>query len=448
MEMRQNLAEVFDFWGFCLYNKNIFKKGEKRMAFYFDYYTKNCGFWGNTTPVTLAEKYGTPLYVYNEKILRERCRELKNLVTYPNFAVNYSAKANSNLRFLQIVREEGLVVDAMSLGEIAVEEAAGFDHQHIFFISNNVSQEEMAAVAAKGILVSVDSLAQLEMFGQLCPGGRVCVRLNTGVGAGHHAKVVTGGHETKFAIDPTLYGEMREILKKYDLKLVGINQHIGSLFMDTAPYLEGVKALLDVCAQFPDLELIDFGGGFGIPYHKMDGEARLDLKALGAEMDKLFYAFAEKYGRKVQFKVEPGRYISAECCVLLGKVHAMKTVYENKYAGTDLGFNVLIRPAMYDSYHDVEIYREHGEDTGRKEVVSIVGNICESGDILAKKRELPEILQDDIIGVLDAGAYGYAMSSNYNNRLRPAEVLIQEDGSDKLIRRRDTLEDLLRGFDV
>lgn len=172
----------------------------------------------------------------------------------------------------------------------------------------------------------------------------------------------------------------------------------------------------------------------------------MDLKALGTEMDRIFTQFAEEYGRQVQFKIEPGRYISAECCVLLGKAHAVKTVYGNKYIGTDLGFNVLVRPVMYDSYHDIEIYREEGEDTGRKEVASIVGNICETGDVIARERLLPEIRQGDLIGVLDAGAYGYAMSSNYNNRLRPAEVLIQENGEIRLIRLRETTEDLLRSF--
>lgn len=416
------------------------------MSFQFDYYTGPNQFWGGTSPAALTRSFGSPLYVYNEGILRKRCREMKALVQYPNFAVNYSAKANSNLSLLKIVREEGLVVDAMSLGEIAVEEAAGFDHSHIFFISNNVSCEEMQAVIDKGILISVDSLSQLETFGRLCPGGRICVRLNMGVGAGHSDKVITGGQHTKFAIDPTLFPQMRALLKKYDLKLVGINQHIGSLFMDPKPYLEGIHALLEACREFPDLEMIDFGGGFGIPYHKQNQEPRLDLKALGAEMDRIFTQFAEEYGRQVQFKIEPGRYISAECCVLLGKAHAVKTVYGNKYIGTDLGFNVLVRPVMYDSYHDIEIYREEGGDTGRKEVVSIVGNICETGDVIARERLLPEICQGDLIGVLDAGAYGYAMSSNYNNRLRPAEVLIQENGEIRLIRRRETTEDLLRSF--
>lgn len=416
------------------------------MSFQFDYYTGPNRFWNGSNPSELVRRFGSPLYVYNESILRRRCREMKQLVKYPNFAVNYSAKANSNLSLLKIIREEGLVVDAMSLGEIAVEKAAGFDHDHIFFISNNVSREEMQAVIDQQILISVDSLAQLEMFGQLSPGGKICVRLNLGVGAGHSAKVVTGGKQTKFAIDPTLFTQMRELLERYQLKLVGVNQHIGSLFMDPEPYLEGMRALLNVCREFPDLEIIDFGGGFGIPYHKQAGEERLDLQALGTQMDRMFSRFAQEYGRQVQMKIEPGRYISAECCVLLGKAHALKTVYGSKYAGTDLGFNVLVRPVMYDSYHDIEIYRPNGEDTGRREVVSIVGNICETGDVIARERLLPEICQDDVIGVLDAGAYGYAMSSNYNNRLRPAEVLIQEDGQVRLIRRRETTGDLLRSF--
>ena len=418
------------------------------MPYRYDLVTGKNGFWENTDPAALAAQYGTPLYVYNERILRERCREMRELVSYPNFHVNYSAKANTNLTILRIAREEGLYVDAMSLGEITVEEAAGFDAKHIFFISNNVSREEMAQVIHKRIYVGVDSVSQLEMFGQLCPGGKVCVRLNTGVGAGHSAAVVTGGHETKFGIDPDQYDDMKRTADKYGLHLTGINQHIGSQFMTSDDFLEGTRRLLEVCMQYPELETIDLGGGLGIPYHKADGEGRLDLAALGKALDKMFRDFAAAYGREVEFKLEPGRYVVAECCVLLGRVHDTKTVYENRFAGTDLGFNVLVRPVMYGSWHDVEIYRADGDDTGIRQVVSVVGNICESGDYLVTKRELPEILEGDLIGVMDAGAYGYSMSSNYNCRLRPAEVLITTNGEVKLIRRRDRLEDLLAGFET
>lgn len=414
----------------------------------FDPITRPASFYGLTTPYELTRRYGLPLYVYNERILRERCRELKSFVTYPNFSVNYSVKANSNLPLLRIIREEGLVVDAMSLGEIVVEKAAGFTSDQIFYVSNNISAADMQAVIDQGILISADSLTQLELFGCLCPGGRVCARINTGIGDGHDTKVITGGRATKFAIDLDKLDDIREIVRKYGLKLVGLNQHIGSHFLSPDRYLEGSAKLLEIAKTFPGLELIDFGGGFGIPYHKFDGEARLDLQALGRELDRMMFQFAEDYGKEVLFRVEPGRYVVAESGVLLGGVHAVKTVFEDKYAGTDLGFTVLIRPTLYNAYHDLEIYRENGEDTGKKEVVHVAGNICESGDLIAKERLLPEILEGDLIGVLDAGAYGYSMASNYNLRLRPAEVLIDLDGHDRLIRSADDYADLLRGFPI
>ncbi|MBR6401535.1 MAG: diaminopimelate decarboxylase [Firmicutes bacterium] len=404
--------------------------------------TDSVNFFQGNDPKKLAEEYGTPLYVYNERILRERCREIKNLVTYPNFSVNYSTKANNNLAFLQIVREEGLNVDAMSPGEAHVEFMAGFKPEQLFFISNNVSKEEMQYAIDHNITLSVDSLSQLEQYGQLNPGGKVAARFNGGVGAGHHEKVVTAGKKTKFAINPEYIPEFKQILKKYDLKLVGINQHIGSLFMDGDKYIEGVKAILNIAKQFDDLEFVDLGGGFGIPYEKLNDQPRLDLKDLGEKLSKILFDFAEEYGKQLTFKVEPGRYISAECSVLLGTVHAVKQNNVHKFAGTDLGFNVLIRPAMYDSHHDIEVYN----DSTETEEITVVGNICESGDIIAHDRVLPKVTEGDIIGVLDAGAYGFSMASNYNNRLRPAEILIRENGEVVLTRKRDTFEDLTRNL--
>lgn len=404
-------------------------------------------FFGDTNPVDLIKEYGSPLYVYNENILRERCRELKNLLTYPHFSVNYSVKANGNLSLLEIAREEGLNADAMSPGEIYVELKAGFKPEQILYISNNVGKEEMQFAIDHGVLTSVDSLSQIEMYGELNPGGRVCIRFNPGVGAGHHEKVVTGGKKTKFGVDPNFVPQVKEVLAKHNLQLVGINQHIGSLFMEGDKYVEGVQSVLNIAEKFDNLEFVDMGGGFGIPYHKQDGQKRLDLRDLATRLDKVLFDWTEKYGKQITFKIEPGRYIAAECGSLLGTAHAIKENYGMKYVGTDLGFNVLKRPVMYDSHHDVEIYRESNVPSTHTEVVNIVGNICESGDIIAKERELPEIFQGDIINVLDAGAYGYCMASNYNNRLRPAEVLITADGHAKLVRRRDTFEDLVRNFE-
>jgi diaminopimelate decarboxylase len=296
------------------------------------------------------------------------------------------------------------------------------------------------------ILVSVDSVSQLELYGKLNPGGAVLVRFNPGIGAGHHEKVVTGGKKSKFAVEPKYIPEVKTLLKQYRLCLVGVNQHIGSLFLEGVPYIEAANSLLRIASNFEKLEFIDFGGGFGIPYHKQDGQKRLDLAELGRLLDETIRAWVKAYGKEVTFLIEPGRYIPAECSVLLGSVYAVKTNYDIKYVGTDLGFNVLVRPVMYNSHHDIEIYRKDDRPSTQTEEVTIVGNICESGDMIAKNRRLPEIFEDDVLGVLDAGAYGFSMSSNYNNRLRPAEVLIKANGEDVLIRKRDSFGDLVRNF--
>lgn len=406
--------------------------------------TDQMNFYEGNDPIKLAEEFGTPLYVYNERILRERCRELKNFVQYPKFEIDYSAKANSSLALLQIVKSEGLKVDAVSLGEIYAERMAGFEPEDILFICNNISGAEMRYAIEEGVLISIDSISQLQQFGELAPGSKVAVRFNPGIGAGHSDKVVTGGKHTKFGVNPEEVSEVKELLHKYQLNLVGINQHIGSLYMEGTSLLQSMDQLFEIAKQFEGLEFVDFGGGLGIPYHKEDGEAPLNLDTLGRAIEERVKGYAKEYGTDLTFRIEPGRFVAAECGVLLGTVHAVKSNQGKQYAGCDIGFNVLARPVMYDSYHGIEVYRKDDRSSEQRTAVNIVGNICESGDILAKERMLPEVLKGDVLGVLDAGAYGHVMSSNYNHRLRPAEVLIREDGSLKLIRERDTLEDLVK----
>ncbi|MBO4458707.1 MAG: diaminopimelate decarboxylase [Butyrivibrio sp.] len=392
----------------------------------------------------LIKKYGSPLYVYDEKILRKSCKEMHDLLPGKNLRVNYSAKANSNIELLKIVRDEDIDVDAMSPGEIYLQKLAGYSSDKIFYIGNNVSKEEMQYAIDENVLVSVDSLSQLESFGQINPGGNVAVRFNPGIGTGHHAKVVTAGKKTKFGVQKDFVPQVKELLKKYDLNLVGIDQHIGSLFLESDSYIKGVESLLEIAAQFPGLKFIDMGGGFGVPYH--EGEGRLDLKELSDKLDKVLDKFLADYDNKdVLFKIEPGRYIPAECGVLLGEVYSVKDNYGTTYVGTDLGFNVLMRPVLYDSYHAVTIVKANAGEDG-EEVATIVGNICESGDIIASDRQMKKVSVGDVVAVGNAGAYGFAMSSNYNCRLKPAEVLIDKDGCDRLIRRRDTFEDLIRNF--
>lgn len=411
-------------------------------------YTKNTHFWGKTNPQELAETFGTPLYVYSERILRDRMRDMAHLISYPGFTANYSIKTNSNMTILQMALEEGLNADAMSPGEIFVLQKAGFPKEHIFYVSNNVSVEELQYAIDQGVVISLDSLSQLELFGKINRGGKCAVRLNPGIGAGHHEKVITAGKKTKFAISEVEIPEIMRIAEKYELVIIGINQHIGSLFMDTSPFLLAVEHFLALALQFKDLEFVDFGGGFGIPYHKLEGEQSFDLKSFSDALEVIVEDWSVRYGRRVVFKSEPGRYIAAEAGVLLGTVHSIKVNCGVKYIGTDIGMNVLVRPSMYNSWHDIEVFRNAKwiDDLLGTQNVTVVGNICESGDILAKGRELPPVHEGDILCVLDAGAYGYSMCSNYNNRLRPAEVLIDLDGEPRLIRRRDTLEDLLTGF--
>ena len=408
-------------------------------------YTDRVNFFGGENPLELAARFGTPLYVYNEHILRRRCRELAGLSAHPGFHVNYSAKANTNPVLLSIIREEGCVVDAMSPGEIFLNLHAGFTPDQILYVCNNVDADELKNAADRGLLVSVDSLSQLELYGRVNPGGRVMIRFNPGIGAGHSAKVITGGKETKFGVEPARMDEALAVVARHGLRLVGINQHIGSLFMDGESYVAAMDVLLALAARLKEkgvrLELIDFGGGFGIPYHKYDGEKRLDMAGLGMLLHRRISDWSAEYGYAGRFYIEPGRYVVAECGLVLGRVNAVKNNGSNIYAGTDIGFNVLARPMLYDAFHDMEIYREGGVPDEELVEQTVVGNICESGDILARKRLLPRLREGDILAALDAGAYGYVMASTYNSRLRPAEVLIGEDGAARLIRRRATLDD-------
>lgn len=412
------------------------------------HYTTDTQFFGENNVFEWIAEYGSPLYIYNETILRQRCRDMKNLVSYPNFVPHFSIKANTNIHLLKIIREEGLHADVMSPGEMFMAKQSGFTADELFFIPNNVTKEDLTCAIEQGIITSIDSLSQLKLYGTLNPNSKVAIRFNPGVGAGHHEKVVTAGKKTKFGINPEDIPEVKALLKMYNLTLVGINQHIGSLFMEGTPYVKGTDSILSIARAFDDLDFIDLGGGFGIPYHKQDGEARLDLKALGAELDEVLHDFAKSYGKSIQFQIEPGRYIVAESGIVLGTVTSIKENAGVHYLGSDIGFNVLQRPIMYDSHHDMELYAAKKPLTSETKPFTVVGNICESGDILAKERILPVPTEGDLLGVMDAGAYGFCMSSSYNQRPRCAELLIEKDHNVRLIRKRETVEDLVRNMMV
>lgn len=400
------------------------------------------GHWlGDESARTLAQEHGTPLYVYHEPTLRKRLREIAGLLSHRPFHPSISVKANGNPHLLAIAREEGLRGDAMSPGEILLLERAGFGSEEIFFIPNNVSDDELRFAHSRGILTSLDSLDQLRSWCALFPESSVALRVDPGVGDGHHEKVVTAGARTKFGIVPEELPEARAILQRASVRLAGLNQHIGSGFLEPSRYLEAASKLLAIAETFPELDFVDFGGGFGVPYR--EGESRLDPVALGVRLDALLGEWTIRTGRTIEARVEPGRYWCAECGALLGRVHATKLRGIGVMAGADLGFNVLQRPVLYEAYHAIDLVPA---DRGNRETVSVtwVGNICESGDILGRDRSGPMPMPGDVVRVRDAGAYGWAMSSSYNARPRAAEILVGMSGEVGIVRRRETWDDLMR----
>ncbi|MEM4971236.1 MAG: diaminopimelate decarboxylase [Sulfolobales archaeon] len=390
----------------------------------------------------LAKRFGTPLYVYDEELIRDNYLRLLRAFRYKGLEILYSCKANSNPWILSILRDLGSGLDAVSPLEVLLGIKMGFPKEKILFTGVNVSDEEMLLVRGElGVMINIDSLSQLERYGRLFPETDVSIRINPGFGGGHHRYTITGGL-TKFGIYPSQIERAIEISRRYRLRIAGLHMHIGSGIYYVEPYLRGLEILLNLATRLGDIEFIDLGGGLGIPYRP--GDRGVDIDLLGSRVSELLEEFARKYW-EVKLRIEPGRYIVGNAGILLTRVVDIKEIEyagEKKlFIGVDTGMNHLIRPALYDAYH--EIIPVRGVDRPREVIADVVGNICESGDILARDRPLPRIVEGEILAILDVGAYGYSMSSNYNLRPRPAEVLVN-GCSARLIRRRETFEDLMR----
>lgn len=386
---------------------------------------------------TLLKQFGSPLYVYNEGIIRERVKELQQAFSYPKTKFLYAMKANSNPHILKIVKEESMLLDAVSIFEVELGLHAGFSPKQMLFTINNMSDEEMHYAHAKGVLLNIDSLSRLEKYGQAYSGSKVCVRLTPEVTAGHHAKVQTGYKECKFGVLFEEIPQVLKIVKRYNLHVVGLHEHTGSGIKDMNVTLKSMKGLMSAAMRFPELQFLDFGGGFQIPYKP--NEKRFDLQAFGKRVTTLFSEFCKKYGKEIEMYFEPGRYCVAESSILLCKVTSVKQRAKSSLVGVDTGFNHLVRPIMYESYHHIINLTSDGVF----ENYDVYGNICESGDCLGKKRKLNEVHEGDILAILDTGAYGFSMASMYNSRALPAEVLLRGNEV-QLIRRRQTFEDIVR----
>jgi len=313
--------------------------------------------------------------------------------------------------------------------------------ENILFTGNNITDEEMDFVAERRVLINVDSLPRLEKLGMKYPGSKISVRINPDVGAGHHDHCITGGPKSKFGIWYSEVEGVKRIAESYKLKIIGIHEHIGSQILEVDKFLTAMEVLLRVAPNFPDLHFIDFGGGLGVPYKPE--EDKLAIKELGQKMSDHFKNFCQKYGRTLALIIEPGRYLVAESGSLLVRVNTIKRNPDGRvFVGVDSGSGQLVRPMMYGSFHPVT---NISNPNGEKEIVDIVGNICESGDKFAEEREIQEAREGDLILIGVAGAYGFSMSSNYNMRPKPPEVLVKPGGILQSIRQRETIEKITGG---
>ena len=399
----------------------------------------------------LAERFDTPLYVISEKRIRENYNRLRNALTrnYQKIRIYYAAKANSNLSLLKILETEGAHLDAVSPGEVSIALKADFTAERILFTGTSVRDDELKFLVYSNVTVNVDSLSQLDRLLNITVPSLLSVRVNPEIGAGHHNHVITAGKHSKFGVWEEDALKAYETAKKAGVERFGIHMHVGSGVLDVEPFVLALEKLLSIAKRVHDqvgveFEFIDMGGGLGVPYNPEDKE--LDLALFSDTVLALFKSRIGEYGLgKPFFCVEPGRYLVCDAGVLLTAVNTIKTTPFKKFVGVDAGFNTLIRPTMYGSYHPVLVADKLG--ALEEETYDVVGPICESGDVLARDRRLPKVEEGDLLAVLNAGAYGFAMSSQYNARPRAAEVLVK-NGKYALVRERESLEDLLRGQQV
>jgi diaminopimelate decarboxylase len=391
---------------------------------------KNKLFIGDVSAEALAKQFSTPLYVYDASIITKQYQALATHITYENLAIHYACKANANITILKLLRSLGCNIECVSRGEVLQAKKAGFSAKQILYTCTNIDDDELKFLIKQNVTMNIDSLRQLERYGKLNKGGSVSVRINDEIAGGHHKHVLTGGPKSKFGIHLSQTDEIKRIAKQYKLRIIGVHHHIGSNILSEAILIQAMESILHIAKGFSDLEFVDIGGGFGIPYHPE--EPALDMVRVGAAIGSLFERFCKEYGKQLTLVIEPGRYIVAESGVLLARVTEIKPTPYHTYVGLDTGMNHLIRPALYEAYHPIV---NASRVEGPKQKVAIAGNVCETSDVFDYERELTQCKEGDIVAILHAGAYGFSMSSPYNLRAQPAEVLVNKKNA-SLIRAR------------
>ncbi|MBP2618353.1 diaminopimelate decarboxylase [Chryseobacterium jejuense] len=385
----------------------------------------------------IANEFGTPVYVYDAESIKVQYEKLTSSFS-KHTKFFYAAKALTNINILKYVKKLGASLDCVSINEVKLGLKAGFPKEKILFTPNCVDLAEIEEAMAFGVHINIDNISILEQFGNKYGNSYpIFVRINPHIFAGGNYKISTGHIDSKFGISIHQLRHIERVMKSTNLNVEGLHMHTGSEIKDPEVFLQALDIMLELSEHFPNLKYLDMGSGFKIPYQ--DSEEETDVKTLGRKVEKVLGEFAKTTGRKFELWFEPGKFLVGKSGYLLVKANVIKQTTATVFVGVNSGFNHLIRPMFYDSYHAIE---NLSNPKGAERIYTVVGNICET-DTFAWDRKLHEVREGDILAFHNAGAYGFEMSSNFNSRLKPAEVLFL-DGKAHLIRKRDEFEDLLR----
>lgn len=392
----------------------------------------------HTQLAAIAEEFGTPLYIYHAERIAEQYNKLKKAFAQQDVVFFYASKALTNISILKYIRSIGANVDCSSLNEVKLALHAGFAPQNILYTSNSISFNEIEEAKNLGVHINIDSLSNLDKFGKkfghTYPVG---IRLRPNILAGGNLKISTGHDKSKFGIPVDQAQQVLDCVHQNNLFIRGLHIHTGSEIGDVDVFLKGIDKLFDLIPQFNELEFIDLGGGFKVPYK--GGDTETDINLLGQKVKEAFANHPNPQNKPLQIWFEPGKFLVSEAGYFVTEVNVLKETTSTLFAGVNSGFNHLIRPMFYNSYHRIE---NISNEIGPEKIYTVVGNICET-DTFGTDRKINEIREGDYLVFYNAGAYGFEMSSNFNSRLKPAEVMIKE-GKAILIRKRDVFEDLLR----
>ena len=391
----------------------------------------------NNDLVNVASEFGNPVYVYDSEKIRSQFQRLTTAFSkIGNLRINYATKALSNISILKLMRQMGSGLDTVSIQEVQLGLAAGFEPQAIIYTPNGVSLNEIEAVAKLGVQINIDNLSLLEQFGTRHPKTPVCIRINPHVMAGGNSNISVGHIDSKFGISIHQIPHLLRIVENTAMNINGIHMHTGSDILDIDVFLHAAEILFDTAKHFKELEFLDFGSGFKVPYHENDIET--NIEELGEKLSERFIAFCKEYGSDLQLIFEPGKFLVSQAGHFVTQVNVVKQTTSTVFAQVDSGFNHLIRPMLYGSHHQIE---NLSNPKGKERFYSVVGYICET-DTFGSNRKIAEITEGDLLVFRNSGAYCFSMASNYNSRYRPAEVLWHE-GKAHLIRKRETFDDIL-----